>query len=207
MNNTREQILLAALKLFAKDGYEAVSMRNIAGRLGITQGALYKHYTNKRAIFDAILERMEEKDMARAKAFNVPEGRFSEMSGKYRNATLEAVKQFTVAQYIYWTQDEFASDFREMLTLEQYRNSEMAALYQQYFAYGVIAYLEDLFREMTQFNECGLKNPKLLALQFFAPVYMMMYMDGMENQETASALIEKHVDYFMNTIKNGRKAP
>lgn len=43
--NTKEAILLEALKQFSQRGYEAVSMRDIAKQLGITQGALYKHYT------------------------------------------------------------------------------------------------------------------------------------------------------------------
>ncbi|MDD6845207.1 MAG: helix-turn-helix domain containing protein [Clostridia bacterium] len=29
-----------------KDGYEAVSVSMIAGKLGMTKGALYKHYKN-----------------------------------------------------------------------------------------------------------------------------------------------------------------
>ena len=57
MTDTKEQILMTSLKLFAKDGYEAVSVSDIAGKLGITKGALYKHYKNKRDIFDSIIER------------------------------------------------------------------------------------------------------------------------------------------------------
>ena len=56
MSKTKEKILLTALRLFAQDGYEAVSMSKIAGELGITKGALYKHYKNKRDIFDTIFE-------------------------------------------------------------------------------------------------------------------------------------------------------
>lgn len=56
MTNTKEKILITALRLFAKDGYEAVSVSQIASELGITKGALYKHYKNKRDIFDSIFE-------------------------------------------------------------------------------------------------------------------------------------------------------
>ena len=52
MGQTKEKIWITALELFAQNGYEAVSVSDIAGQLGITKGALYKHYTNKRAIFD-----------------------------------------------------------------------------------------------------------------------------------------------------------
>ena len=44
MQDTKEKILRTALLLFARDGYEAVSVSMIAGELGITKGALYKHY-------------------------------------------------------------------------------------------------------------------------------------------------------------------
>ena len=56
MTNTKEKILVAALRLFAVNGYEAVSVNQIAGELGITKGALYKHYKNKRDIFNCIFE-------------------------------------------------------------------------------------------------------------------------------------------------------
>ena len=46
MSDTRERILMTALHLFARDGYEAVSVSAIAGELGMTKGALYKHYKN-----------------------------------------------------------------------------------------------------------------------------------------------------------------
>ena len=58
MADTKENILRTALRLFARDGYEAVSTSAIAGELGMTKGALYKHYKNKRAIFDSIVARM-----------------------------------------------------------------------------------------------------------------------------------------------------
>lgn len=44
MSDTRENILTTALELFAKDGYEAVSVSMIAGKLGMTKGALYQQY-------------------------------------------------------------------------------------------------------------------------------------------------------------------
>ncbi|MBU2701281.1 AcrR family transcriptional regulator [Sporomusaceae bacterium BoRhaA] len=69
MADTKENILQAALRLFAKDGYEAVSVSTIAGELGMTKGALYKHYKNKRDIFDCIVERMYQIDALRAKEY------------------------------------------------------------------------------------------------------------------------------------------
>ena len=60
MKDTRENILLVSLRLFAQEGYEAVSVSQIAGELGLTKGALYRHYANKQAIFESILQKMEQ---------------------------------------------------------------------------------------------------------------------------------------------------
>lgn len=49
MYNTRERILNAALHCFAQNGYEAASISDIASQLGISKGALYRHFANKRA--------------------------------------------------------------------------------------------------------------------------------------------------------------
>jgi AcrR family transcriptional regulator len=78
MAHTKEKILLTALRLFAKDGYEAVSMRAIAEQLGMTKGALYKHYESKQDIFSSIVRRMKEKDMEYAETFDAPAGTFDE---------------------------------------------------------------------------------------------------------------------------------
>ena len=52
----REAILEAAAELFADQGFDA-STRTLAGRLGITQAALYKHFDSKDAIVAALFER------------------------------------------------------------------------------------------------------------------------------------------------------
>ena len=62
MGNRKEEILIVALHLFARDGYEAVSVSQIAGELDMTKGALYRHYKSKRDIFDCIVHRMEQQD-------------------------------------------------------------------------------------------------------------------------------------------------
>ena len=53
---TREKILDEALRLFARRGYDAVSVTEIADAVGIKAPSLYKHYSSKRAIFDSIIE-------------------------------------------------------------------------------------------------------------------------------------------------------
>ena len=69
MKDTRENILLVSLRLFAQEGYEAVSVSQIAGELGLTKGALYRHYANKQAIFESILQAMRSQRLKRCALF------------------------------------------------------------------------------------------------------------------------------------------
>ena len=70
---TKERILRIALELFAQNGYLGTSMNDIAGQLGITKAALYKHYAGKQEILDKIVERMNKMDYERVEAYEMPE--------------------------------------------------------------------------------------------------------------------------------------
>lgn len=53
----REQLLQAALELFAANGYDATSTRSIAEQTGVTEAVLFKHFPSKRDLLLAVLER------------------------------------------------------------------------------------------------------------------------------------------------------
>ena len=54
-SDRRDQIVRAARVLIAEKGYHAVSMAQIAGSVGITAGALYRHFPNKAVLLGAVI--------------------------------------------------------------------------------------------------------------------------------------------------------
>ncbi len=198
MADTKETILQTALRFFARDGYEAASVSDIAGELGMTKGALYKHYKNKRDIFNSIVERIIQIDAERAKKYEVPEETFDKSPSAYRNASVNKIKGFIEAQFQFWTEYEFASNFRKMLSLEQYRDPEIMDLYQKCLVSGPVSYMEDLFREMMEqgiWNKC---NPKQLALEFYAPFYLLLSIsDTTPDKKEAAKLLSTYIERFI----------
>ena len=185
MTDTKEKILETALKLFAKDGYEAVSVSDIADELCITKGALYKHYKNKRDIFDSILARMEQNDANQATEHDMPETSLSESEDKYKNASIDDTVEFAKSMFRYWTQNDFASQFRKMLTLEQFRSEEMKNLYQQYLGSGPLNYMTDLF------SSAGLSHPWEKAAEFYAPMFLLYSVyDGAQDKNAILELLD-----------------
>ena len=165
--NTKEKILEEALKLFAQSGYMGTSMNEIASRLGVTKAALYKHYSSKQEILDSIVERMNRMDAKRTKEYEMPDGDMEEVIAGYKNTALGKIRQFTKVQFLHWTEEEFSCCFRKMLTLEQYRDPEMAKLYQNYLGAGPLEYVEELLKSH------GVSKAKEKALAFYAPMYYL----------------------------------
>ena len=207
MSDTRERILMTALHLFAMDGYEAVPVSAIAGELGMTKGALYKHYKNKRDIFDSIVERMYQIDARRAETYEVPQVKYEIRPEAYKNRTAEKIMDYTIAQFFFWTEDVFASDFRKMLTLEQYRSTEMAELYSQCIAAGPVAYMEDLFRELIQEGVLKEENPRQLAVEYYAPLFLLISMsDRTGEKEDYATILRHHAEHFLHSHGADREA-
>ena len=200
MADTKEKILMTALQLFARDGYEAVSVRTIAEELGMTKGALYRHYKNKRDIFDSIVERMIQIDAERAREHQMPEDKYDSMPNAYENATVENIQKYTIEQFKFWTEDDFASHFRKMLALEQYRNTEMAELYSQCIVAGPVEYMEDLFRELMKKGVLKKGDPGMLAVEFYAPLFLMISMsDKTEKNGDYVEILSNHTNQFIQS--------
>ncbi|MGZ4104937.1 MAG: TetR/AcrR family transcriptional regulator, partial [Actinomycetota bacterium] len=52
----REQILGVARRLLAERGYDALSMDEVAAAVGVTKPVLYRHFSGKRDLYDAVLD-------------------------------------------------------------------------------------------------------------------------------------------------------
>ena len=187
MSETKEKILQTALRLFARDGYEAVSVSQLAGELGVTKGALYRHFKSKRDIFDQILLHMEAQDAQRAEQFSLPAGALAGNEAEYQSASIAQVIAFSRAQLRYWLEDEFAAPFRRMLSLERYRSDEMRALHANYLVSGPLGYTQDLLASL------GYDAPREKALAFYAPMYFLYSLyDAGEPLSHVLALADEH---------------
>lgn len=200
--NTKERIMDAALELFAQNGYLGTSMNDIAKRLEITKGALYKHYSGKQEILDSITRRMNEMDTERAEEYEMPLDSPNGFAEAYAHTPTDKVRAYSIAQFRHWTEDSFSSRFRKMLTLEQYRAPELAQLYQNYLASGPLDYMSAIFRRLTDSDESAVQ----LALNFYGPMFLLYSVyDNAEDKSAIIAILKKHIDNFISNVKNGEK--
>lgn len=55
-DNRRPELLAVAARLFARGGFEATSMRDIAGEVGMLAGSMYYHFASKNELIAAVYQ-------------------------------------------------------------------------------------------------------------------------------------------------------
>lgn len=196
--NTKQEILMCALDLFSKRGYEGVPVRDIARAVGIKESSLYKHYHNKRDIFDSILREADAHYQKAERALRL-DGSPQEKAGFYAAISEENLTASCLGLFNFLLHDAFTAKCRKMLTIEQYKSPEAAALYNQSFFRSPLNYQRELFRQLIAVGVVRKgADPKTMALQFYAPVHFLLCRcdatPGMEDE--AHAAIRKHITAF-----------
>ena len=146
----------------------------------------------------AIIDKMNELDMERVKRYEMPEGDLEKVVAEYKETAFDKIKQFTKVQFLHWTEEEFSSCFRKMLTLEQYREPQMAQLYQNYLAGGPLTYIEALFSDMLG----DTRKARQTALDFYGPIFLLYSIyDGVDDKSRVIRLLENHMDHFLQEMQ------
>ena len=163
----------------------------------MTKGALYRHYKSKRDIFDSIVKRMEQQDSEQARENEVPEESIEKTPEEYQNVSFDDFVEYSKSMFEYWTEDDFASSFRKMLTIEQFRSEGMQKLYQQYLVSGPAGYVKDLFKNMK------IKDPEENAVKFYANMffYYSVY-DGASDKVKVKCQFEHMLTEITEEIRN-----
>jgi TetR/AcrR family transcriptional regulator len=91
--DTRQQILQAALRLFAHSGYAAASVQAIVDAAKVTKPVLYYHFGNKEGLYSALIEWAADERLRRSQA---AAARGRDLAGKFTEilaATFEFVRE------------------------------------------------------------------------------------------------------------------
>ena len=194
--STKEKILYVSLELFAKQGYEAVSMKMISAQVGIRESSIYKHYTGKQAILDAIIQKCTEQMDSIMLELNVPTISDSATLSRYANMQIEDIAKLCTSMCQKQIQNHVVSNFRKLLTIEQYRNESLKYLLNQLFVERPLEYIEKVFSYLLDAHLLHGESAKTMALQFFAPFYLLQYQMG-DNPTELHDLLMKHAINFI----------
>ncbi len=195
--STRQMIIVEALDLFSVKGYEGVSMRDIAAKVGIKASSLYNHFSSKADIFGSIVQEMSERYEAAIGMMRVPHGEEDEVAKTYLNITEEQFVAIARNLFLYFLKDEFASRFRRMLTIEQFRDVA-GDVFRKFFIDGALDFESSLFRSLISKGGFREADPYVMAMQFYSPIFLLLskYDSFPEKESEALDLLTRHVTQF-----------
>lgn len=196
--DTKHRILDEALTLFSQKGYANVYVGEIAERVGIKAPSLYKHYKNKKAIFDAIINEMNQRYMDQANALNINGMNPSEDVSRYTNISEDDLVQIGTSLFRYFLHDDYMSRFRKILTIEQFHNVEFAKLYSSQYVDDPFSYQKMLFQLLVSNGAFVNVDIDVITLQFYSPIFMLLTLCDREpdRENEAIHLLEKHFRQF-----------
>ena len=196
--NTKKKILDEALTLFAEKGYANVFVAEIADAVGIKAPSLYKHYKSKQDIFNAILEEMKRNYEQQSAMLNMDGNNASADAAVFSAITEDQLVKTGMGLFLYFLHDDYVRKFRKMLTVEQFRNAELALLFTKQYADDPLSYQSAMFALLSSSGVLKTENPDVMALQFYAPMFMILTICDRQPEREAELipLIEQHIRQF-----------
>ena len=190
--DTKERILMAALDMFSKKGYEGTNIRELAASLGLVKSGIYKHYESKEAIWNALLDRMI--------------AYYGERFGSAEHlppvpGSLEDFVSTTMRMVNLTIHDEQIVKTRKVLTLEQYRDKRARDLATKHFLTGLTEMFTHFFSGMMDNGLLKKDDPAMLAFAYTTPVSSLIHLCDREPEKTEDAVrkIEAFSRHFIAT--------
>lgn len=200
--DTNQKIIDKALELFAAHGYDAVSVGEIAKAVGIKAPSLYNHYPSKQAIFDAIVESTAKQYEADTGKINIHVQNVAQDISVFTGITEDRLFEKVRQIFEYSLHNETIRNFRRMMTIEQFRSPELAALYSKRYVERMIDYHAGIFRALIAVGEIPAEDPETIAMMYVAPVLTLIGVCDRQPEKESECLekLKKHVCLFFRMV-------
>ena len=198
--NTKQEILEASLELFSVQGFEATSISQIAGAVGIRKASLYSHFESKQAILDALVKEVLEQYGQHSLFAKTDWGKAEIPS------SAEDTVRMIQGQLRYILHDHTVSRARKMLVIEQFQNPELAKLQTKQNYSDVLTYFTGLMEQLIGRGVLAGEDPEIMAAQFCLPVSAWINLCDREPEREREVmdLIERHIRQFFRLYQPKR---
>ncbi len=203
--DTKQRILEKALELFSAKGYDSVSVGEIAKAVGIKAPSLYNHFPSKQAIFDAIVESTAAQYEADTDKIDIHVQNVQKDIPIFTETTAEALFEKVRQIFQYSLHNETISRFRRMMTIEQFRSPELAALYSRRYVERILNYHAGIFRALIASGEIPAEDPDTLAMLYVSPVLTLIGICDRQPEREKECLekLQNHVRLFFRMVHGG----
>lgn len=193
---TRQSILDVSLDLFSKNGFAGTSVRHIAREVGIRESGIYNHFPSKNDIFREIALKFKSNAVG---STIISDDLIEKLEDPY-----QFLNNFAKKLILHWnTKNE--RRFIRLLLMEQYSESSEPIMTLNEYMNEARSMWWMIFDELTKHKLIEEVDPKLLADEFIAPLYMIRIEYMAKDEEGGlDEVLEKvfsHVGFFYDSIR------
>ena len=188
--NTKERILDVSLSLFSTSGYEAVSVRDICGAVGIKESSLYYHFKNKRDILDSLMRKYEEHVSS---LLHVLRSASVQSGGGF---SLDWLDIYFFEQYLF---DSFCNRMMRLMLIEQFHNERIREAYERWLFVEPYQIQASIFAMLAKIGLVSEADATRMGHDFFATSTMLTFkylLNGDLTQERKDAFRKEAYDYL-----------
>lgn len=184
--NTREIILQEALILFASNGYAAVSMRDIAAKVGIQASSVYHHFSGKQELFDALIQ----------KANGVKNGLQTAFLNAFSKAGAVGEEAFVQAGVFFLTgylQNAQVAPLIKVLECERFHNDAADKAWHELLIFAPLEHETNVFQMLKERGEIVDDSAGELAAEYHAAILLAYFTGDIKQLRTQLQKFHKRV--------------
>ncbi len=199
--STKEKIFNVSLDLFSEKGYNEVSVREIAKKVGIKESSIYNHYSKKEdilnSIFDYFISNMNDTEISPEQM----EKLLNKSPMSLYHFGSESVKhQFTQIKMI---------KILRLIFIEIYHNDKIKEFFLKEMIQNPISFWTSFFQDLIDKKIIKKNNPQKLAENYYYygmfkmfEAIVLNYPEDPEKIETEKIFndIEEHFDFIIRAI-------
>lgn len=192
-NQTKEKIAQTALMLFAKRGYQAVSIRDICKEVGIKESTVYYYYSSKRDLMDSLLNAIDQMT-------ETMKAEFDQAFEKVQEVSVDAMCEVAVGVLLNYLLHPYVYPMISFLSIERRNDFEAEQIYQKIVFELPLAQQEQVFQKMMNRGYIRRTSASVLAQEYYAVILFAFWKNCM-----GGSLTEQNKNVACKEIRTNMK--
>ena len=170
--STRDKIMDVALNMFSERGYEAVSIRDICGEVGIKESTLYYHFKNKEDILNSLIDKFRSHIDGLLIHVDEIAGMPGKKGKKSDDAGLQMMDSYMIDSYLF---DPFCNLMLRLMMIEQFHNEDIRALYEKTLFTDPYEIQLSVFRKLSSAGAIPEKDVEWIVKEYHSYMTMLTF--------------------------------
>ncbi|MEL7603195.1 MAG: TetR/AcrR family transcriptional regulator [Bacillota bacterium] len=196
---TRERLLDAAAELFARQGFDGVSVYAIASAAGIRESSVYNHFASKADILEALFEQF----IAQTPSLRPSDAEIDQML-----LIMQPQEVFKAILFHFGSRvSDRMYNIAMVINNEKYKNPRAVEMYYRHVVAEPSDYYERLIRKMVQRGMVGAVDARMFAEQYnYVSIALtkeyFLAKNGLADERAVVGYMVKTIGFFCDLMKS-----